>query len=45
VDDYGFFSGRAQLAVDQSIGRMAGRYTFEKPLPLAGHFCVLGKPA
>jgi O-methyltransferase len=43
VDDYGFFSEGAQLAVDQFVARMAGRYKFELPLPFAGHFCVLTK--
>ncbi len=45
VDDYGFFSEGAQLAVDQFVARMGDRYRFEKPLPFAGHFCVLGKMA
>jgi O-methyltransferase len=45
VDDYGFFSAGAQLAVDQFVTANAPRYSFELPLPFAGHFCVLGKLA
>jgi hypothetical protein len=45
VDDYGFFSEGAQLAVDQFVAGVAGRYKFELPLPFAGHFCVLSKIA
>jgi O-methyltransferase len=36
VDDYGFFSEGAQLAVDQFVAL---------PLPFAGHFCTLSKVA
>ena len=43
VDDYGFFSEGAQLAVDQFVAAASGRYMFEMPLPFAGHFCVLSK--
>jgi O-methyltransferase len=43
VDDYGFFSEGAQLAVDQFVAAVNGRYKFEMPLPFAGHFCVLSK--
>lgn len=43
VDDYGFFSEGAQLAVDQFVAAANGRYRFEMPLPFAGHFCVLSK--
>ena len=43
VDDYGFFSEGAQLAVDQFVAAAGGRYKFEMPLPFAGHFCVLSK--
>ena len=43
VDDYGFFSEGAQLAVDQFVAAANGRYMFEMPLPFAGHFCVLSK--
>ena len=45
VDDYGFFSEGAQLAVDQFVARVAPRYKFELPLPFAGHFCILDKLA
>jgi O-methyltransferase len=45
VDDYGFFSEGAQLAVDQFVAAAGGRYKFELPLPFAGHFCVLSKLA
>lgn len=45
VDDYGFFSDGAQLAVDQFVAAMGGRYKFEMPLPFAGHFCILSKVA
>jgi O-methyltransferase len=45
VDDYGFFSEGAQLAVDQFVTAARGRYTFELPLPFAGHFCILCKVA
>jgi hypothetical protein len=43
VDDYGFFSEGAQLAVDQFVARVGDRFKFELPLPFAGHFCVLSK--
>jgi O-methyltransferase len=45
VDDYGFFSEGAQLAVDQFVQRGGGQFKFELPLPFAGHFCVLTKVA
>ena len=45
VDDYGFFSEGAQLAVDQFVLQMEGRYEFSLPLSLAGHFCLLRKIA
>jgi hypothetical protein len=45
VDDYGFFSAGAQLAVDQFVASTGGRFKFELPLPFAGHFCVLSKLA
>lgn len=45
VDDYGFFSEGAQLAVDQFVAAAGDRYKFEMPLPFAGHFCVLSKVA
>jgi O-methyltransferase len=43
IDDYGYFSEGAQLAVDRFVEAARGRYTFELPLSFAGHFCVLGK--
>jgi hypothetical protein len=43
VDDYGFFSEGAQLAVDQFVAGAGNRFKFELPLPFAGHFCVLSK--
>ena len=43
VDDYGFFSEGAQLAVDRFMEATKGRYKFELPLPFAGHFCTLSK--
>lgn len=45
VDDYGFFSAGAQLAVDRFVEAAGGRFGFELPLPFAGHFCVLSKRA
>jgi hypothetical protein len=45
VDDYGFFSAGAQLAVDQFVTAAKDRFTFELPLPFAGHFCILSKVA
>jgi len=45
VDDYGFFSEGAQLAVDQFVSQTGGRYELTMPLPLAGHFCLLRKLA
>jgi hypothetical protein len=45
VDDYGYFSEGAQLAVDQFVSRVTTRYKFELPLSFAGYFCVLHKVA
>jgi O-methyltransferase len=45
VDDYGYFSEGAQLAVDQFVKARESRYKFEMPLPFAGHFCILSKLA
>jgi hypothetical protein len=45
VDDYGFFSEGAQLAVDQFVRAAADRYKLAMPLPFAGHFCILDKVA
>ena len=43
VDDYGFFSEGAQLATDEFVTAMQGRWKLEKPLALAGHFVTLEK--
>ncbi|MGO4677940.1 TylF/MycF/NovP-related O-methyltransferase [Bosea sp. 2YAB26] len=43
VDDYGFFSEGAQLAVDEFVKAQDGRWKLSKPLPLAGHFVTLEK--
>ena len=45
VDDYGYFSEGAQLAVDQFVAKAGNRFTFELPLSFAGHFCMLSKVA
>jgi len=45
VDDYGFFSTGAQVAVDQFLVSKEGKFQCEAPLPHAGHFCVLSKIA
>lgn len=41
VDDYGFFSEGAQLAVDEFVEVSAGRFVRHMPLPMAGKFCIL----
>jgi len=41
VDDYDFFSTGAKTAVDEFHALHPGRYELIKPLPFAGHFCVL----
>lgn len=41
VDDYGFFSEGAQLAVDEFVAASAGRFVRHMPLPMAGQFCIL----
>ncbi|WP_439576654.1 TylF/MycF/NovP-related O-methyltransferase [Elioraea sp.] len=41
VDDYGFFSEGAQLAVDEFVDASAGRFVRHMPLPMAGKFCIL----
>jgi hypothetical protein len=43
VDDYGWFSEGAQIAVDEFMVETNKRFKFEQPLPCAGHFCVLIK--
>ena len=45
VDDYGFFSDGAQLAVDQFVKAVGSRYKFEMRFAFAGHFCILSKVA
>jgi O-methyltransferase len=45
VDDYGFFSAGAQLAVDRFAAAARNRFKFALPLPFAGHFCILSKVA
>ncbi len=41
VDDYGFFSKGAQIAVDSFVAARQGRWRFAMPHPAAGHFCML----
>jgi hypothetical protein len=43
VDDYGWFSEGAQIAVDEFMEKTNKRFKFEKPVPCAGHFCILTK--
>ncbi|MEI6987296.1 MAG: TylF/MycF/NovP-related O-methyltransferase [Rhodospirillaceae bacterium] len=43
VDDYGFFSEGAQIAVDEFVKAQGERYRIEMPLPFAGHFCIIQK--
>jgi hypothetical protein len=43
VDDYGFFSEGAQLAVDEFVAARAGRWTRTMPHPAAGKFCILAR--
>jgi hypothetical protein len=43
VDDYGWFSEGAQIAVDEFIVDAKQRFHFDKPVPCAGHFCMLTK--
>jgi len=43
VDDYDFFSDGAKLAVQEFLAATGQRFTFELPLPFAGHFCTLKK--
>ncbi|HEV7267681.1 MAG TPA: TylF/MycF/NovP-related O-methyltransferase [Falsiroseomonas sp.] len=45
VDDYGFFSEGAQLAVDEFVAAASGRWRLHMPLPAAGHFCILERTA
>ncbi|WP_158292457.1 TylF/MycF/NovP-related O-methyltransferase [Paracraurococcus ruber] len=41
VDDYGFFSEGAQLAVDEFVAARGGRWVRHMPEPAAGKFCTL----
>ena len=41
VDDYGFFSEGAQLAVDEFVAAWGGGWTLHMPVPAAGKFCIL----
>jgi hypothetical protein len=41
VDDYGFFSEGAQIAVDEFVEAASGRFLRHMPLPMAGKFCIL----
>jgi O-methyltransferase len=45
VDDYGYFSEGAQLAVDRFLASANKRFIFNLPLSFAGHFCMLSKVA
>jgi O-methyltransferase len=45
VDDYGYFSEGAQLAVDRFIASADKRFIFNLPVSFAGHFCMLSKVA
>jgi O-methyltransferase len=42
VDDYGWFSEGAQIAVDEFM-ETSKRFKFETPVPCAGNFCILTK--
>ncbi|MCW7546062.1 TylF/MycF family methyltransferase [Aurantimonas litoralis] len=43
VDDYGFFSEGAQLATDEFVEAMSGKWQLERPIAMAGHFVTLVK--
>jgi O-methyltransferase len=43
VDDYGFFSEGAQIAVDEFVAASEGRYVMHLPIAAAGKFCMLEK--
>lgn len=45
VDDYDFFSTGAKQAVDEFVARRGADYEFSRPLPFAGHFCLLRRRA
>jgi hypothetical protein len=41
VDDYGFFSEGAQLAVDEFVAARGGAFALRMPFHAAGKFCIL----
>jgi hypothetical protein len=43
VDDYGFFSEGAQLAVDEFVAARGDRWALTMPHPAAGKFCILDR--
>jgi O-methyltransferase len=43
VDDYGWFSEGAQIAVDEFFTEQAGIFDLRLPVPSAGHFAILNK--
>lgn len=45
VDDYGFFSEGAQLAVDEFVAASNGTFVLHMPHPAAGKFCTLERLA
>jgi hypothetical protein len=45
VDDYGYFSEGAERAVDEFLSHVGASFKFERPLSIAGHFCILSKLA
>jgi O-methyltransferase len=45
VDDYGFFSAGAKLAVDRFVAGARDRYRLEVAMGCAGHFCILSRIA
>jgi hypothetical protein len=45
VDDYGFFSEGAQLAVDEFVAARPARWRILMPHPAAGKFCILERCA
>jgi hypothetical protein len=45
VDDYGFFSEGAQLAVDEFVAARPARWCMLMPHPAAGKFCILERCA
>ncbi len=45
VDDYGWVSAGAQIAVDEFVRARSSRWTLAKPLPFAGKFAILERQA